>query len=61
MADLNFFLNESRGQGVEVRVTVMNNNATGQLAFGHVRLTPLTARTDSVTELSDDFSAVLRL
>ena len=61
VADLNFFLNESRGQGVEVRVTVMNNNATGQLAFGHVRLTPLTARTDSVTELPDDFGAVLRL
>jgi hypothetical protein len=61
VTDFNFFLGEARGQGVEVRVTVMNDNATGQLAFGHVRLTPLTARTDSVTELPDDFTAVLRL
>jgi len=61
VTDLNFFLSESRGQGVEVRVTVMNDNATGQLAFGRVVLTPQTARADTVTEVGQDFTAVLRL
>jgi hypothetical protein len=61
VTDFNFFLDESRGQGVEIRLTVMNNDASGQLAFGHVRLTPVTTRTDSVTELSDDFTTVLQL
>jgi len=61
VTDLNFFLSESRGQGVEVRVTVMNDNATGQLAFGRVVLTPQTARADTVTEVGQDFTAVRRL
>ncbi|MBV8334327.1 MAG: hypothetical protein JO358_02530 [Alphaproteobacteria bacterium] len=61
VTDFNFFLSESRGQGVEIRLTVLNNDASGQLAFGNVRLMPLTTRTDSVTELNDDFTAVLRL
>ena len=61
VTDFNFFLSQPRGQGVEIRLTVLNHNASGQLAFGNVRLMPLTTRTDSVTEVSDDFTTVLRL
>lgn len=61
VTDFNFFLSEARGQGLEIRLTVLNNNPSGHLAFGNVRLMPLTTRTDSVTEMSDDFTTVLRL
>jgi hypothetical protein len=41
VTNINFFLAESSGPGVEVRVIVASENARGYLAFGHVVLMPL--------------------
>jgi hypothetical protein len=60
--ELNFSLGEATGQGVEIRVMVLGERAKGQLAFGHVTLTPLALRhAEAEIQFGDDFESVLRL
>jgi hypothetical protein len=59
-AELHFFLTERIDQGVEIRVTVPNDDAKGRLAFGHVVLTPANRRhPDAGTEWEEEVRAVL--
>ncbi len=61
-ADLTFSLGEPSGKGVEVRVTVVSDDARGQLAFGHVVLRPLSIRhADAATAAGNDFTLVLAI
>jgi len=61
-AEISFSLGEKTGQGVEVRVMVLDEHAKGQLAFGHVTLTPLALEHfDGATQARDNFEAVLDL
>lgn len=61
-ADINFSLDEPRGQGVEIRVWVWSEYARGELAFGHVVLRPLAMRQpDVVFGSQDNFRSVLDL
>lgn len=46
--DLSFSLGEPSAEGLEIRVTVTEDNAKGQLAFGQVVLTPVGAREPDV-------------
>jgi hypothetical protein len=62
VTNINFFLAESSGPGIEIRVIVASENARGHLAFGQVLLTPLAMRhPDTETGSSDDFRAVLEI
>jgi hypothetical protein len=61
-AELTFSLGTNVGKGVEVRVTVMDGHAQGQLAFGHVVLNPIAMRApDGPFSSPNDFAAVLEL
>jgi hypothetical protein len=61
-AEINFSLGEAVGRGVNLRVLVLSELAKGQLAFGHIVLTPLALpRFDAATQSQDDFEAVLDL
>jgi|HubBroStandDraft_4_1064222.scaffolds.fasta_scaffold00255_4 hypothetical protein len=61
-AELTFSLGEPSGKGVEVRVMVMSEDARGQLAFGHVILSPIVMHVaDAWPTAGDDFAAVLEL
>jgi hypothetical protein len=46
--DLSFSLGEPSPDGLEIRVTVTEDNAKGQLAFGQVALTPMGVREPEV-------------
>jgi hypothetical protein len=60
--DINFFLDEPSGHGVEIRVWVWSEYARGQLAFGHVILRPLAMRQpDVIAGSQHDFRTVLGL
>jgi hypothetical protein len=61
-AEISFSLGEETGQGVEIRVMVLDEHAKGYLAFGHVALTPLVLQhSDGATQPRDNFEAVLEL
>jgi hypothetical protein len=61
-AELNFTVGEPSGNGVEVRVIVAGEQARGQLALGHVVLTPLAlSRSEALVQPQADFAAVLEL
>jgi hypothetical protein len=61
-AEISFSLGEATGQGVEIRVMVLDEQAKGQLAFGHATLTPLALQhVDRATQLRDNFEGVLEL
>lgn len=61
-ADINFSLGEATGKGVDLRVLVLSGNAKGQLAFGHVVLTPVALHQSNLASQSRDaFEAVLDL
>jgi hypothetical protein len=60
--ELNFSLGEATSQGVEIRVMVLGERAKGQLAFGHVTLTPLALHhADAAIQFRGSFEAVLHL
>ncbi len=60
-ADLAFSLAEPSGKGVEVRVTVANDDARGKLAFGRVVLQRHAMRRPDALAESEDFASVLDL
>jgi hypothetical protein len=61
-AEISFSLGEAVGEGVEIRVMVLDERAKGRLAFGHATLTPLALQhVDGPTQLRDNFEAVLEL
>jgi len=57
--EINFSLGEPKGHGLEIRVMVASERARGQLAFGHVVLTPVAVRHADSDQR--DFTAVLEL
>jgi hypothetical protein len=61
-AEINFSLSDAGGQGVEIRVMVMSEQAHGWLAFGQASLTPLSLSHPDAAKLpSEGFEAVLEL
>jgi hypothetical protein len=60
--EINFSLGEPSGHGLEIRVMVVSERARGQIAFGHVVLTPVALRhPDAAQADQQDFRAVLAL
>lgn len=60
--DLSFSLGEPSAEGLEIRVTVTEDNAKGQLAFGQVLLTPMGVREPEVaTEWAQEAKTMLGL
>ena len=61
-AEINFSLSETTGRGVDLRILVLSEFAKGQLAFGHVVVTPMALHQfDTASPLRDSFEAVLDL
>jgi hypothetical protein len=60
-ADLNFSLPAPSGTGVEVRLLVTSETASGRIAFGRVVLQPLGAPRPDAAAGSEDFASVLEL
>jgi len=61
-AEINFSLGEAAGKGVDLRVLVLSGNAMGQMAFGHVVLTPVALHhSNTANQSRDTFEAVLEL
>ena len=61
-AEINFSLGEAAGRGIDLRVLVLSGNAKGQLAFGHIVLTPVALQQSNTSSQSrDTFEAVLEL
>jgi hypothetical protein len=60
--DIDFYLGEPSGQGLEIRLWVWSDGAQGQVAFGHVILRPIAMRQpDAITGSADDYTKVLDL
>jgi hypothetical protein len=61
-ADINFSLGESSERGIDLRVLVLSDFAKGQMAFGHVVMTPVALdELDGRVRSRDRFEAVLEL